>query len=188
MNKDEIIKLAKELHLEAFNANSYYSIMEQYKKYHKEYNSEMNISPAFHHLVYDALQKACFMEIAKLYDKAKGTFSIGTPLKECQDNISIFPEYRDKVSIKDDGNEYSFQVPYQHTLRPSEERFFIDEVTSQRKIYKIFEVSSENKPVQIDLTFPDFLELYQKRFCSLRKKQENICIQRNKIYAHNDGL
>lgn len=34
-------------------------------------------------------------------------------------------------------------------------------------------------------------DLYQsaldaKRFCSLSKKQENIRVQRNKIYAHND--
>ena len=32
------------------------------------YAEEMKVSPAFYHTVYDALMKACFMEIAKLYD------------------------------------------------------------------------------------------------------------------------
>lgn len=41
-------------------------------------------------------------------------------------------------------------------------------------------------PVRVDLTFPEFLALYQKRFNALSKKRENIRMQRNKLYAHND--
>ena len=52
---------------------------------------------------------------------------------------------------------------------------------------KIFHVSDfEKMAISVDLTFSEFLELYQKRFRSLSKKQENIRVQRNKIYAHND--
>lgn len=187
MDKEKLIKLAKELHQEAFDANAYYLIMQQYRRFHKDYNDEMRLSPAFYNAVYKALQKACFMEIAKLYDKSSDVITIGSLLKECQNNLSLFPEYRDTMIIKDDDKKYSFSVPYQHHLKPEEECFFKAQVESQRKIFKLFDAPSpESAPVQVDLTFSEFLGLYQKRFKSLSKKRENIRAQRNKIFAHND--
>lgn len=170
MKKEKLIKLAEDLYQSAFDANAYYMIMTQYREVSKKYNDEMNISPAFYQVVYGALQKACFMEIAKLYDKTKDAVSIGVLLKHCKDNIDVFPE-----------------VPYQHHLKCSEECFYNDEVKSQREILRIFNTPDfEKTPVRVELTFSEFLELYQKRFNSLSKKQENIRVQRNKIYAHND--
>lgn len=187
MNREKLIKLAKELHQEAFDANAYYLIMQQYRRFREEYNDEMQLSPAFYQVVYEALQKACFMEIAKLYDKSSHVVTIGSLLKECQDNLSLFPEYRNTITVKGDGKEYSFQVPYHHHLKPEEECFFKAQVESQREIFRIFDASDpDSMPVQVDLTFSEFLELYQKRFQSLSKKRENIRAQRNKIYAHND--
>ena len=55
----------------------------------KKYNNEMNLSPAFYQVVYGALQKACFMEIAKLYDKTKDVVSVGLLLKYCRDNLDL---------------------------------------------------------------------------------------------------
>lgn len=188
MDREKLIKLAKELHQEAFDANAYYLIMQQYRRFRKEYNDEMRLSPAFYQIVYEALQKACFMEIAKLYDKSSDVVTIGSLLKECQDNLSFFPEYRDTITVKDDGKEYTFPVPYHHHLKPEEECFFKSQVESQRQIFRIFDVPSpDSTPVQVDLTFSEFLGLYQKRFQSLSKKRENIRTQRNKIYAHNDA-
>lgn len=187
MDREKLIKLAKELHQEAFDANAYYLIMQQYRHFRKEYNDAMQLSPAFYQVVYEALQKACFMEIAKLYDKSSNVVTIGSLLKECQDNHSLFPEYRDTITVKDDGREYTFPVPYHHHLKPEEECFFKAQVESQRKIFRIFDAPDpDSVPVQMDLTFSEFLELYQKRFQSLSKKRENIRAQRNKIYAHND--
>ena len=148
MDKEKLIKLAEDLYQSAFDANAYYANMMQYREMSKKYNNEMNLSPAFYQVVYGALQKACFMEIAKLYDKTKDVVSVGLLLKYCRDNLDLFPEYRDIVTIKEDGRE--------------------------------------KVPVRVNLTFSGLLELYQKRFCSLSKKQENIRVQRNKIYAHND--
>ena len=187
MEKEKLIKLAEDLYQSAFDANAYYAIMMQYREMSKKYNNEMNLSSAFYQVVYGALQKACFMEIAKLYDKTKDVVSVGLLLKYCRDNLDLFPEYRDIVTIKEDGREYSFQVPYQHRLKPTEECFYENEVKSQREILKLFDTPDfEKVPIQVNLTFSEFLGLYQKRFCSLSKKQENIRVQRNKIYAHND--
>lgn len=187
MDKEKLIKLAEELHQEAFDANGYFLIMEQYRKFHKEYYEEMRLSSAFYQTVYSSLMKSCFMEIAKLYDASSDTVTIGSLLKECQKNLSVFPEYREMMTIESDGNKITFPVPYQHRLKPEEECFFKEQVASQRKLFEVFNVPSPDKePVQVDLTFPQFLELYQKRFCSLSKKRENIRQHRNKLYAHND--
>ena len=160
MDKEKLIKLAEDLYQSAFDANAYYAIMMQYREMSKKYNDEMNLSPAFYQVVYGALQKACFMEIAKLYDKTKDVVSIGLLLKYCRDNLDLFPEYRGIVTIKEDGREYPFQVPYQHHLKPTEECFYENEVKSQREILKLFDT-------------PDF-------------EKVPVRVQRNKIYAHSD--
>ena len=185
--KDELLKLAEELFRETFDANSYFLIMQQYGKHSKKYKAEMDLSPAFYNIVYNALQVACFMELAKLYDKTGGVFTIGSLLKDCQANISLFPEYRAIKEIEVDGEKYIFQIPYQHELKPDEERFFEEQVQSQREILKLFDVEHTRKtPVVVDLKFSEYLSLYQKKFNALSKKQKNIRIQRNKLYAHND--
>ena len=187
MDKEQLIKLAEELYQEAFDANAYFLIMQQYREMQKEYLPEMKLSPAFYSVIYEALQKACFIELAKLYDRTNGAYSVGTMLDLCKENLEFFSEYRDTIEIEDDGRKYVFPVPYQHSLKPAEECFFKEEVRVQRNIYKVFDISSaDTAPVTVDLTFSQFLELYQKRYSSLSKKRENMSEQRNKIYAHND--
>ena len=187
MDKDKLIKLTEELHQEAFDANAYFFIMQQYKNARSEYSQEMQLSPAFYSVVYQSLQKACFIEIAKLYDKTKESESIGSLIKLCQGNLAYFPECREEIEYEEEGRKVAFQIPYQHHLKPMEEHFFQEEVQRQREILRMFDItSSDTIPIQVDLTFQELLELYYKRFCGLSKKQENIRIQRNKIYAHND--
>ena len=86
MDKETLIRIAEELHQGAFDAKAYYLIMQQYRKNQRNYAEEMKVSPAFYHIVYDALMKACFMEIAKLYDSSNGVVSIGTLLAKCEEN------------------------------------------------------------------------------------------------------
>jgi hypothetical protein len=187
LEKDELIKLAQGLHQEAFAANAYFTIMQQYKENRTEYSQEMQLSPAFYSIIYQALQKACFMEIAKLYDKTQRVVNVGSLIQSCKENLSLFPEYRQNIEYEEDGRKYTFQIPYQHHLKPTEECFFKEKVQSQREVLRIFDVpSADTIPIQVDLTFQELLELYQKRFRSLSKMQENIRMQRNKIYAHND--
>lgn len=172
MDKEKLIKLAQDLYQSAFDANAYYTIMMQYREMSKKYNDEINLSPTFYQVVYEALQKACFMEIAKLYDKTKNAVSVGLLLNYCRDNLELFPEYRDIVTIKEDDREYSFQVPYQHDLKTAEQCFYENQVKSKREILKLFDIHDlEKVPIRVDLTFSEFLKLYQKRFCSLSKKQ-----------------
>lgn len=64
MDKEQLIKLAEELYQEAFDANAYFLIMQKYREMQKEYLAEMKLSPAFYSVIYGALQKACFIELA----------------------------------------------------------------------------------------------------------------------------
>lgn len=187
MNKENLIKIAEQLYQEAFNANAYYIIMDQYKCFLKKYNTEMKVSPAFYQTIQSALLEACFIENAKLYDASKEAITVGSLLQECQNNITLFPEYRATITIDHNGRKYSFPIPYSHYLKPEEECFFKNQVESQRKIFEILYIPSpEPSPIQVDLTFREFLDLYQKRFRALSKKRENLREQRNKIYVHND--
>ena len=187
MDKETLIRIAEELHQGAFDAKAYYLIMQQYRKNQHNYAEEMKVSPAFYHTVYDALMKACFMEIAKLYDSSNGVVSIGTLLAKCEENQDLFPKYRETLTVDHDGTTFSYPVPYQHQLKPQEECFFKDRVEADRKLFAAFDIpDADNVPVRVDLTFPEFLDLYQKRFNGLSKKRDNIRMQRNKLYAHND--
>ena len=42
MDKEQLIKLAEELYQEAFDANAYFFIMQQYREMQKEYLSEVS--------------------------------------------------------------------------------------------------------------------------------------------------
>lgn len=162
MDKKTLIRIAEELHQGAFDAKAYYLIMQQYRKNQRNYAEEMKVSPAFYHTVYDALMKACFMEIAKLYDSSNGVVSIGTLLAKCEENQDLFLLRLELVLVW-------------------------DRVETDRKLFTAFDFpDADNVPVRVDLTFPEFLDLYQKRFNGLSKKRDNIRIQRNKLYAHND--
>ena len=112
MDKETLIRIAEELHQVAFDAKAYYLIMQQYRKNQHNYAEEMKVSPAFYHTVYDALMKACFMEIAKLYDTSHGVVSIGTLLVKCEGNQDLFPKYRETLTVDHDGTTFFYPIPY----------------------------------------------------------------------------
>lgn len=100
MDKETLIKIAEELHHGAFDANADYLILQQYRKNQREYAEEMKMSPAFYQTIHGALMKACFMEIAKLYDSSNGVVSIGTLLAKCAENQDLFPTYRETMTVE----------------------------------------------------------------------------------------
>lgn len=110
MDKETLIKIAEELHHGAFDANADYLILQQYRKNQREYAEEMKMSPAFYQTIHGALMKACFMEIAKLYDSSNGVVSIGTLLAKCAENQDLFPTYRETMTVEHDGTAFSYQI------------------------------------------------------------------------------
>ena len=184
--KDELLKLAEELFREAFDANSYFLIMQQYGKHSKNTRRRWIYLRHFITLSTMLYRLLALWNLQSCTTKTGGVFTIGSLLKDCQANISLFPEYRAIKEIEVDGEKYTFQIPYQHELKPDEERFFEEQVQSQREILKLFDAEhTRETPVVVDLKFSEYLSLYQIKFNALSKKQKNIRIQRNKLYAHN---
>ena len=161
--------------------------MRQYIQHANNYPDVLKVSAVFHETVYKALDESCFMKVAKLYERTDSTVSVGTLLKQCEENIEFFPEYQETITITQDDKKYPCKIRYQHHLEKKEEVFYKDRVSSERQMLAIFECpDAENVSIRVDLTFPELLELYKKRFQSYRKHIESIRIQRNKIFAHND--
>ena len=187
MDKEALIKIAEKIYSEAEGAYIYRAIMRQYIQHANNYPDVLKVSAVFHETVYKALDESCFMKVAKLYERTDSTVSVGTLLKQCEENIEFFPEYQETITITQDDKKYPCKIRYQHRLEKKEEVFYKDRVSSERQMLAIFECpDAENVSIRVDLTFPELLELYKKRFQSYRKHIESIRIQRNKIFAHND--
>ncbi len=188
MTKEELIKAANGLYQEALEANAYYALLIQYDSNRNKYYEEMAISSAFYGISFMALQRSLFMELAKLFDKSKDVISVGQLLKLADESIALFPQYRLILETERDGKKHTTQIPFEHQLRKTEECFFKNEVESQRNINRILGIeNADSIPITIKLKFSDYIELYKKELHSLRPQIDNLTIQRNKIYAHNDG-
>lgn len=185
MNKEEIIKLANDFWQESFEANLYYSIIKQYGENYKKYYYEIRCSSAFYSITHKALQEALFMKLSKLYDKSDRAINIKYLLKECKDNIILFPECRVIEEIDIDGVKRIIKHSFQHQIKPNEECYFKEEVESQKQIQKLIGLD-ETIPIIIDITAQGYIDLYEKKYHALSPKISNLITQRNKIYAHHD--
>lgn len=115
MEKDDIINLAQGLYQQAFDANCIFSMICQYKDAEKNYKDVLGYFPAFYSITYNSMLKACFMELAKLYDNT--LTSIGGLLRVCAEDVSVFPKYHKTIEYEIDGEKYTSEVPYQHNLK-----------------------------------------------------------------------
>lgn len=182
MEKEKLIYLVEQFYQEALSANSYYSILQQYAEYQKKHLTEMQVSPAFYTITHNALVEALFMNLAKIYDLQKDAINIRQLLEKCENNIGFFPEY--EITIPIDGEERIETVLDQHTVKQNEEWYFKEEVEKQNKFAEA--LGLQGTPVVVKLTIEQYFDFYYKKFCSLNPKIENLRVQRNKIYAHND--
>ena len=88
MTKEEILHLANKLFDEAVAAKSYWLILQQFEKNTTDYHDEVNCSPAFYNIVFQALSQSLFMNLSKLYDWNKNSLTLRTLLAEAQ-NITV---------------------------------------------------------------------------------------------------
>lgn len=187
MNKEEIVKLANDFWQESIEANSYYSIIKQYGENYKKYNYEIRCSAAFYSITYKALQEALFMKLSKLYDTHSDAINIRYLLKECKDNIHLFPKYMATKEVEVEGKKQIIKIPFQYQVKPDEECYFKREVESQKQIQKLIGGNIEAIPIRIDITAQGYIDLYEKKFHVFKSKIiPNLITQRNKIYAHHD--
>lgn len=168
MKKDELTALAQNIYEEAFYANAYYNVIQQYQENRSKHLDEMNCSPAFYGIVYLALTEALFMNLAKIYESGKNTLNINTLLSEGK---IYFSEQKEKPLI--------------HHLQPEDECFFQEEVKKQKEFCARLQTPYRGTCVELNLE--KYFAFFNMKLHSLNKLIKNLREQRNKIYAHNDA-
>lgn len=167
--EQELKRLAEKLFEEAFNANMYWSIIKQYHYLFDQYNRELNCSPAFHSVVYRSLVESLMVTLSRLYDENSSAISTQYFYSEIRKQKDLLCEGKGNVK---------------HLLNRNEEQFYVDEVKFQKGVCEKY--SFEYTGTTVELTVEKLLELYGKRLKSLKDTVNNLKLQRNKIYAHND--
>lgn len=184
MEKHEILDIALNLYEEAYSVNEYWYLIKQQSMLVDTYNSEMNSSTAFFHIVNSALVEALFIKLAKLYEGGEKAFSIYFLHKVCMENITLFPENRGVEQYEVNGAQYTHTICFSRHIKEDEKRFFQRETELSEFLAGM--LGMENEGVYVE--FPDlkaYLEFYRKKYSSINVFRENLRKQRNDIYAHN---
>lgn len=188
MEKNELIRLAKNLMMETLYARSYKDILDQYKKSRIAYKQEINLSPAFYGISEMALVEALSIRLARLYDTDDKSAGLGFLMKQAEAHTEFFPKDRGEQVFESDGEVYRGIIPLHHTLRECEKCFFKERVAKEEALLSLFSDTNGGplQDVTIDVTIEELLDMYHKRFASIQTVCKNLREQRNKIYAHND--
>jgi hypothetical protein len=181
--KNEIVEIAERFMREAYDATCYYAIVQQFDTNRESYLDELNCSPAYHSIVFNALVVATLMELAKIYDSHKKSISIRKLMDIAKENVSLFPKDR-QVVFEVDGTEKREIFPYQMRVDEKHDEFFANEVKSHKAFAQLLELS-DSRPV-VDMTIERFFDLYEWEYHRIDGAINNLRQQRNKVYAHND--
>lgn len=87
--------LAQFIYEEAFRANTYYNLIQQYMKYKEKYPKSIDISPCFYTYSYYAYIDACVMIASRLFDK-NNRRTIYTLKNRCDLYTPCFANYADQ--------------------------------------------------------------------------------------------
>ena len=171
MDKNELLHIAENLYEEIFLANSYYSVVQQYRNLHDKYLDAFNVSPAFHRITYRALTEATVVKTAKIYDVDNKSHNISSLINSAIEYAECHRE---------------FSMVKNRKLSPEEECFYPKEVEATK-----FKCTSLGIPYEYtiaNISDCDILKMYKKRLHSLIKVRNNLTQQRNKIFVHNDKI
>lgn len=188
---EDIVNIANGIYQEAFYANCCFDLIKQYRKNVKTYKKEMGISSTFYNITYCALQDACIMALARIYDKHSSSCNIDYLWNRCNKNKHLFPE-KNVGKISDEiGNKKAFDIPFLH-------KYSKEEIDLIRKSNKIFSNNIKNKikndtiscdelnGIYIETTKDDYFILYSLIRKNIQEEEKYLKEQRDKIYAHND--
>ncbi len=90
--KEKTIAELKEFLYQIFIAREFYQTIKNIDFAIKDYNEQVNIAPAFFSIAYNALTRALVNDTAKIFEQSKKSKNIKLLLKDCLNNIDIFPK------------------------------------------------------------------------------------------------
>ena len=178
----ELLEIANNLLQGILTANSYWQILQQYKKNVDSYAAEMHCSPAFYNTIYLSLVESMYISLSKLYDWDDRSLTLRVLLNNTK---YITEETLDEDVLK----KYTFcGNKFQRSLSAYEEPFFNKEVADTKKILSLF--GHQYHYTTVELSLEETFSLYKNWFKSMqdRKLIKNLMEQRSKIHAHNDKL
>lgn len=189
--KTQILDYSYGIYEEAFRANSYYLLTQQYRNISEKYSDEMDYSPSFYNVTYNALIDACTMSVARIFDADSKSANIEKLLHLWGKYMGIFPSKASRTYKNKDGKDCIQEQPFTH-------RFTQEEIELVRKSPKKFSDTLQSRIVDCeydstqlcgiiaDMEKQDFLRLHKLKYKTLNKEIESLEEQRNKMYAHND--
>lgn len=178
--RKEILELAENLFEGICAANSYWSLLQNFKEYANDFLDEINYSPAFYSTVYLSLSESLYMSLSKLYDWNGDAKS----LRKLLNRIGCIQEEMFDSHVREtyihDGRVFK------HSLSAYEEPFFPEQVKWVKQFHE--EHERKHRSIRIELSLPKLIGLYKDRFESMKDRHIicNLLERRNKIFAHND--
>lgn len=180
INKEQIVWLASNLFEEAVSANSYFRVLQQFKKNAKEHNEELKLSPAFYNTIYQALKEVLFLTLSRIYDNDSKSLGIDKLLNWTRKPVLSDLHHEVKKTFEENKNVFI------HNLTPAEEVFFPEESKEIQELRNLFKL--HNIPVTMKMTGSAINKLYRRRLTTLRASSaEALRNRRNQMIAHNDA-
>ena len=130
----------------------------------------MNSSPAFWGMTYSSWEDSCFLNLAKLFDVSDNVAGIRKLREIITENIDFF------------GNE-TVSFP----MREIDRSIFGKSVEVQDALFDILDIKKEKRRYYFDISSKNMIEIFSKKFCSMKKILDKLIRQRNKIMVHNDS-
>ena len=95
--KEELIQYAEFCHERAMRANQFWLTIQQFQTfYHADtYQKEIDVSPCFYTVVFNALNNSLILELAKLYDEITKSIQLKGLLQKIRESIARFPKERE---------------------------------------------------------------------------------------------
>jgi len=181
MSKEQLTNLANNLFEQAVEANSFWCILQQYRKNIKTHHDEMLCSVAFYNIVYRALVTSLLLLLSRMYDKNTKALTISSLLNGMSEMTEDDIEEKTREAYDFCGGKF------QHQLKPTEECFYEKTVREKKQILET--LGYEYHGTTVDLSLQECVRLYHNRYRALRKAKSinNLAAQRNRIIAHNDS-
>lgn len=167
---EELLNCTLGIHRQALNANSYWVLLNAFKKYYEIYKDEMNCTPAFWGMTYNAWSDSCFVLLAKLFDVSNDVVGIRKLREMVNDNIELF-------------SDETISFP----MREVDKKIFGKDVKVQNALFDILEIKEEKRKFYFDISRKNMIDIFSKKYCSMSKILDKLVRQRNKIMVHNDG-
>lgn len=176
---------------EAFEANSCAKILLQIGSLSRAGEKGFSYSPVFYHTACQAMYRAAFMDIAKIYDNDSKSITLQKVLSECNKPTCVFPDEITKRFSTTDGDEEIIKAPIEVSIHREDISLLTKypDLTFQcRQFECLCEGAQIDKPLEYPLivSSKQLFRIFTSQLNQMNPIIERVKTHRNKRFAHND--